>query len=87
VVAGREVVNGGTGCFYDACAFVAKHDRQRCGGVLLSNVGVGLAHASRHQPDEHLVAARLVEFEQLVNQRVTGAVCDRRSNLHDLPLR
>jgi hypothetical protein len=66
VVTGHKAINAGTDCFYDPRALVTQHDRQRSGNALASNVGIGLAHAGRYQPDEHLVSTRLVKFERFV---------------------
>ena len=46
----------------DPGPFVAEHRRQRHRKVLMPRVGVRLANAARHHPDQHLIGARFVEL-------------------------
>ena len=63
VVAGCDRRDGGPDPLNDPGTFVAEHRRQRHRKVLMPRVGVRLANAARHHPDQHLIGARFVELQ------------------------
>src|SRR5207247_1977988 len=46
----------------NACALVTQYCRKRKGRRRTANAEVGVAHAGRHDPHDHLVGAGLVEL-------------------------
>ena len=60
-----------------------EHDGPAAGAeVAVGEVQVGVAHAGRADPHEHLAGPRLVELDALHGERPAGLVEDGRADLH-----
>ena len=82
VVAGRKPAHGAADGMHDAGAFVAVNGRVRAVEIAVAAVQIGLAHAARHDADDHLVRARLAQLHGLDGERARPFADDGGLDLH-----
>ena len=83
MVAGDEAAHGAADRVHDARAFVTVHRRIRADEIAIAAVQVGLAHAARHDADDHFVGARGAKFQCLDDERTRALAHYSGFDLHD----
>ena len=79
MIAGADVLDAGPDGLDHSRTLVAEHDREAPGAqVAVRQVEVGVAHARRRDPNEHLARARRVERDLLHGERRVRARAARR---------
>jgi hypothetical protein len=83
VVAGRKAAHGITDGMHDAGAFVAVDGGVRAVEIAVAAVQIGLAHAARHDADDHLVRPRLAQLHGLDGERARPFTDDGGLDMHE----
>jgi hypothetical protein len=63
MIAGRQIVDGGSDLGNDACPLVTVNARIGHREIAVARVQVGVADAGRDDPDQHLIGAESIQLD------------------------